>query len=524
MTKVLLPAIILLVLFASCQKELEDVLPGAYLKTDSTSLTLKETAGTKDSFRISANVKWAVTILPATADWLSASVTTGDGNAKVIISVTKSNTSDTIQKATILITPVSDTTVLPVIITVNQQKPAVRMRNAYGGTRLDEFFAAVPMDDGGFIAVGRTNSNDGDVSGLHGQQEDGWIIRIAADGSKVWQKVLGGSGFDGAYKIVKAADGNYLVIASGYSTDGDFAPAGGHFIFKIDGNGAILWKKQLISKNGYDIDYPRKIIPADGGGYMMVGLRRKPGADGDVWVGKINETGDMLWDKVYGGSDNDAGYDIVKASDNGYIVVGFAASNDGDVTGHRWLADGWILKIDNDGNKLWQKTYGGTFNDVFTSIVPAADGGYVMAGMSSSLDGDATGGYGNNQRADIWIVKINAAGSLVWQKKYGGTDEDRDPHITAISGGGFMIACFTRSKDGDITETLGGLVDTWVFRIDNNGSKLWQRSMGGSDEDYPEFLFEYKPGKYVIGGFAGSNDKDVVGFHGYADGWLMRFE
>jgi hypothetical protein len=254
MTRVLLPAIILLVLFASCQKELEDVLPGAYLKTDSTSLTLKETTGTKDSFRISANVEWAVTMLPATADWLSASVTSGNGNAKVIITVTKNNTSDTIQKATILISPVSDTTIRPVMITVNQQKPAVRMRNAYGGTRSDDFFGAVATDDGGFIAVGTTNSKDGDVSGLHGQWEDAWIIRIAADGNKVWQKVLGGSDRDGAYRIIKAADGNFLVWAGGPSTDGDFAPGGGQFIYKIDGNGAILWRKQLMSKNGYAID------------------------------------------------------------------------------------------------------------------------------------------------------------------------------------------------------------------------------------------------------------------------------
>jgi hypothetical protein len=257
---------------------------------------------------------------------------------------------------------------------------------------------------------------------------------------------------------------------------------------------------------------------------MMVGMRRKPGGDGDVWVGKMNETGDMLWDKVYGGNDNDIGYDIVKASDNGYIVVGFAASNDGDVTGHRWLADGWILKIDNDGNKLWQKTYGGTFTDVFTSIVPAADGGYVLTGMSYSNDGDASGGYGNNRWADIWIVKVNAVGSFAWQKKFGGSDEDRDPLIIAPSGGGFLIGCYSRSRDGDITETLGGFADTWVVRIDNNGNKVWQRPMGGSDEDYPEFLFEYKPGKFVIGGVAFSNNKDVVGHHGDGDGWLMRFE
>jgi hypothetical protein len=369
--------------------------------------------------------------------------------------------------------------------------------------------------------VGRTVSNDGDISGLHGQWEDAWIIRIAADGSKVWQKILGGSSRDGAYRIVKAADGNYLVIASGLSTDGDFAPGGGDFTFKIDGNGTILWKKQLVSKNGYTVDLPWNIIPADGGGYMLVGLRRKPGGDGDVWVGKINETGDMLWDKVYGGSANDMGYDIVKASDNGYIVVGWAASNDGDVSGHRGNGDGWILKIDNDGNKVWQKSYGGTNGDKFSHVVPAADGGYVLIGDSYSNDGDATGGYGN--RADVWVVKVNAAGSLVWQKKFGGSDEDGYPQITSLSGGGVLIGFDTRSKDGDITDASRG-VDAWLIKLDNNGNKVWQRPVGGTDEDLVEFIIEYKPGKYALGGLTFSNDQDVVGLHGDGDGWLMRFE
>jgi len=516
MNKYLLSTLLLLLVLAACQKEIEEEPAPPFLRTDSTSLTLPAEASKKDSFKISSNLEWNIRIDPATADWLSVNITSGKGNTLVIVTVAKPNTSDTIQKATITISPVKDTTQKPVVIQVSQNKPVVKMRNVYGGTELDEFFSVVAMADGGFIAVGRTISNNGDVSGLHGRWEDAWIIRIAANGDKVWQKAIGGTDRDGAWYIGQASDGNYLVLAGGESRDGDFAGSnGGGYLFKIDGNGAVLLKKQI----GDQFHYANSIAPATGGGYIITG-GANPAGFSDVWVAKLNDQGDQQWEKTYGGSWSEGAAHVVTASDGGYIIAGGTQSTDGDVTGNHGGDDAWIIKIDDNGNKVWQKTYGGSGGDGCSYIAKTSDGGYVIAGATGSNDGDVSGNHGSS---DYWLYKINATGALVWQKTFGGPDTDVAMHMIPTADGGFVVTGYSRSSTGDITN-FRGQTDTWVVKIDGNGNKIWQRALGGTDEDYGDFILEYTAGKFVVVGTTYSDDLDIVGLHGYGDAWLMRFE
>ncbi|NII29389.1 hypothetical protein HB364_30190 [Pseudoflavitalea sp. X16] len=516
MNKVLLLFVLLLALCTSCQKELSEESLVPYLKTDSTTLLLPEGAGGKDSFQVKSNIQWQITVLPATADWLTTSITTGKGTLRVFVSVAKDNVSDTIQEATILISPVNNITVKPISISVSQNKPAVKTRNAYGGTEMEEFFCAVATSDGGIIAVGRSTSDNGDVSGNKGQ-EDGWVIKIDAKGDKVWQKTLGGSDRDVVSYIVPTADGNFLIAAGG-SIDGDFAGVGwidDSKIFKIDGNGNILLKKSVPGE-------VYSITPATGGGYVFVGESAN-----DFSVTKTDENLTVLWQKTYGGSGYEWASSVVEASDNGYIVAGYSDSQNGHISGNKGLGDFWIIKVDQNGNLVWEKSYGGTAYEYCYSITKAQDGGYVVVGGAVSNDGDISGHHGNssgyvNDATDAWVIKLDVNGNKLWSKVFGGTQDDKFTYITPAQGGGFLLSGSSRSKDGDITN-LKGVRDAWVVKLDENGSMIWTKNPGGNDEEWGDFILEPSKGKYVLVGTTFSSNGDVVGLNGYGDGWVLKF-
>jgi hypothetical protein len=514
MKKVLFLSGLLLAIFTSCQKDINEVLSGPHLETDSTALTLPAVSAATDSFRIKASVEWQITVLPATADWFTTNITTGNGDSKIVVTVTKNNTSDTIQKATIIISAVNNTSVKPVTISVSQNKPEKKSRNAYGGTDDDKFFYAVATADGGIIAVGESTSTDGDVSGNKGQ-EDAWIIKIDANGEKVWQKTLGGTGRDAATYITPTSDGNYLIAAAG-SSDGDFAGISGTMLVKIDGNGNILSKKDMpLSIAG--------IVPVTGGGYVMGGA-----VNNDYALAKTDANFNVLWVKTYGGTGQDWAVSIVEASDNnGYVLAGYSDSNDGNITGNKGYGDYWVIKVDQSGSLVWQKSYGGSWYEYATSMARTQDGGYVIAGATESSDGDVVNKYANNgytnDADDGWVIKIDANGNKVWTKTLGGTWGDVFSCITPAQSGGFLLSGYTRSNDGNITD-LDGVSDVWAVKLGENGNLLWSKTPGGSDEEYGYYILESSVGNYVALGNTFSNDGDVVGLHGYGDGWIYKFK
>jgi hypothetical protein len=513
MKQFLLPLSLLIALFTSCQKEIDEELPEYYLQSDSSSITLPSTPGATDSFHIKANIGWQITILPATADWLTTNVTTGNGDLHVIVTVARNNTSDTIQKATIVISPVNNPDVKPVSVLVSQNKPDKKARNAYGGTGLEDFYCAIATSDGGIIAVGESTSRNGDVSSNKGQ-EDAWIIKVDANGERVWQKSIGGTGRDAAYYITQASDGNFLVSAGG-SVDGDFAGTSGTILIKIDGSGNTIWKKDMP----FDVV---GIVPATGGGYMLAGT-----VNNDYVAAKTDDNFNIVWQKSYGGTGQDWASSIVGASDNGYILGGYSDSNDGQVTGNKGLGDFWVIKIDQGGNLVWQKSYGGSAYEYCTGMTRSQDGGYVLVGSTESNDKDVVNKYGNlgyaNDATDGWVLKLDVNGNKVWTKTLGGTWGDLFASITPAQGGGFLLSGYTRSNDGNVSD-LSGVSDTWAVKLSESGGLLWSKTPGGTDEEYGQWILEPTPGNYVMIGITYSNDGDVVGLNGYGDGWIYRFK
>lgn len=215
-----------------------------------------------------------------------------------------------------------------------------------------------------------------------------------------------------------------------------------------------------------------------------------------------------LWSKIYGGSEQDEFRAIAKAPDGGFVMAGSTYSNNGDVSGLHAYKDMWVVKVDGNGNKVWQRTLGGSGQDAAWSVAAAQDGGFVVAGYTYSADGDVTGYHGNG---DMWVVKLNSAGNIVWQRALGGSRSDEATSVAATADGGFIIAGMTMSSDGDVSRFLGNS-DSWVVKLDGAGNLLWENSYGGADHDKPGAIAESPQGGYYL---AISTDTATWNFNPY---------
>lgn len=339
-------------------------------------------------------------------------------------------------------------------------------QNALGGSLIDGSYSIQETSDGGFVAAGNTGSNDGDVSGFHGLQ-DFWVLKLDDQGNLVWQHALGGSDYDLAFSVEETSDGGFIVAGESKSIDGD-----------VSGN--------------------------HGGK--------------DVWVLKLDAQGNLIWQNALGGSDHDVAYSIQETSDGAFIGTGYSRSNDGDVSGNHGGNDVWIFKLDAQGNLIWQNSLGGSEHDVAHSVQETRNGGFIAVGVSESNDGDVSGNHGEQ---DFWVLKLDRQGNLIWQNSLGGSDDERAYSVQETSNGGFVVAGHTYSNDGDVSG-YHGLTDAWVIELDPAGNLSWQRTLGGSSVDQANSIQETSAGVFIVTGRSSSNDGDVSGGHGSVDFWVVK--
>jgi hypothetical protein len=183
---------------------------------------------------------------------------------------------------------------------------------------------------------------------------------------------------------------------------------------------------------------------------------------------KLNSSGDIEWQKCLGGTNWDVAYTIQQTSDGRFIVAGYTESNDGDVSGNHGNSDYWVVKLDSSGDILWQKCLGGTSWDFANSIQQTSDGGFIVAGYTESNDGDVSGNHGGS---DAWVVKLNSSGDIEWQKCLGGTGDEYVNSIKQTSDGGFIVAGCTKSNDGDVLGNHGN-DDSWVVKLTNEPDRI----------------------------------------------------
>lgn len=406
-------------------------------------------------------------------------------------------------------------------------QPTVQWQHSYGGSGFDDASASIRTNDGGYLVTGYSDSNDSDVTGNHGGY-DAWVIRTDPTGSLLWQKTYGGSDHDQFFSVVQTGNGYIFAGATG-SNDGDVTGLHGGYdcwIVRTDSAGTILWQRTY---GGTDYEGAYSIIPTYDGNYIVAAASGSN--DGDVggnygiyydyWIFKINTSGDLLWEKNYGGSNNDGARCIVGTADSGYVVVGNVSSNDIDVTGNHGGMDHWLIKIDSVGDLLWQHAFGGTQSEIPFSLCKVNDG-FILAGYTRSSDGDVTGQHGG---MDYWIVKTDLSGGLIWQKTLGGSLDEVAYSIATTNDQGVVIAGYTLSDNGDVIGFHGALVpDYWVVKLDALGTLQWQKCLGGNETDYATSIIQVSTGDYLVAGYTQSADGDVTLNNGIEDYWVVELQ
>lgn len=282
----------------------------------------------------------------------------------------------------------------------------------------------------------------------------------------------------------------------------------------------IQWQKSL---GGTKEDIALSVQQTSDGGYIVTG--RSYSRDGNVtlnngiydyWIVKLTSTGTIQWQKSLGGSSSDEAYSIQQTSDGGYIVAGESYSKNGDVTINYGNSDIWVVKLSNIGVIEWQKSYGGTYTETVNTIKQTADGGYIICGNTLSRDKDVTLNHG---RTDAWIVKLSNDGVIQWQKSYGGSLNDYARSIQQTSDGGYIFAGQTESTNGDITENHGGF-DVWVVKLNSNGGIQWQKTYGDSGYENAYSISQTWDGGYILAGTFQTED-GYVGDDFRAYDWLV---
>lgn len=400
------------------------------------------------------------------------------------------------------------------------QAPAIEWQKALGGSGDEVATALQRTTDGGYIMAGRTSPIAGDI-----YQNRFLVVKLDDFGILQWQNALGGTGNDFATAIQQTGDGGYIMAGSTSSNDGDVSGNHGEFDFwvvKLDASGALEWQK-CLGGTGNDLAYA--IQQTADGGYIIAGQTGSNDGDvsgnhgvDDVWVVKLNGAGAIQWQYALGGTGYDQAKAIQQTADGGYIMAGSTSSNDGDVSGHHGQADFWVVKLDGSGTLQWQKCLGGTGADQANAIQQTADGGYIVAGITLSNNGNVTGSQG---LFDAWMVKLDGFGTLQWQKACGGSSNDFAIHIQQAADGGYIMAGSTSSNDGDVSGHQG-LGDYWVVKLDVSGSIQWQKCLGGTDADQANAILQTADGGYIIAGQTGSNTGDVSGNHGGNDAWVVK--
>jgi beta-propeller uncharacterized protein DUF5122 len=301
-------------------------------------------------------------------------------------------------------------------------------QKTYGGSGDDLINSIQQTSDGGFIVVGSTSSFSGS-GGI-------WVLKLNANGNVIWQKTYGGSDSDGANSIQETSDGGFIVVGSTIS----FSGISGYWVLKLDANGNIAWQRAY----GNSSQFATSIQQTSDGGFIVAGFTYPTPLK--FCVLKLDGNGNVIWQKTYGGSKISEATSIQETSDGGFIVAGYTNSYGAG------NSDIWVLKLNVNGNVTWQKTYGGTGGDGASSIQQTTDGGFILAGSTSSF---GSGG--------IWVLKLDANGNVTWQKTYGGSGVDRARSIQQTSDGGFIVA-------GDTSSYGASDWDIWVLKLDANGN------------------------------------------------------
>jgi len=402
----------------------------------------------------------------------------------------------------------------------------------YGGSDVDVAFVIKFTGDGGTIVAGYTDSKDGDID-PHTSREywDLWVAKLNKCGIIQWEQSFGGTGYESARDIVQTSDGGYMVLAETNSTDGGvIAGFGGTkdiWLLKLGATGNLVWQKRY---GGSGLDIGNHLELTSDGGFLIAAssssndgnITGNHGNGGytDGVLMKLNASGALQWTRCYGGSKNEELFDI-EIIDGKTYLAGFTNSVDGDVPPSQQNYDVWLLALDANGNKIFSKIYGGSQNDVAYSMTKGADGTLTLAGYTTSDDGDVSGAKGSQ---DYWVINIDQNGNLNWQKVLGGTEADYANTIITDQDSGYIIGGISYSDNGDINNALGE-GDYWTVKLDAAGKLVWKQTWGGGSSDHLRYMI-HDPvrNEYYLAGDSDSGDGDFSNSYGETDFAVIKLK
>ncbi len=436
-------------------------------------------------------------------------------------------------------------------------QPVFQWDKTFGGDDYEQLHAIRPLADGNIIIGGNTQSR---ISGSVTHEMCGdtlipnfdfWLLKTDIYGNKIWDKRYGGDGMELMWTVLPMRDGGFL--CGGFSTSNASCDKaedniGGNgladwWVVRTDANGEKMWER-TYGTDGWEelrefVELPDGNILAMGwGGHGSGGnfTKEVAGRDSlDIRLAKLKPNGDIIWDKVYGGNGYELGLKLTPTPSGDLLIGGQSSSREGTgnktakLYGRQGLVknhDMWVIKINTDGGIIWDRTFGGDSNDVLTDIEPTLDGGFLLGGQSNSL---ASGNKesGNKGMRDFFLVKIDGDGNKEWDRSYGGSNLDDGFALYVNEEQEILFGGVSRSEnsgDSDKSDPPEGGDDFWMIFLEPNGDKVWDVSFGGSENDALFDMFPVADGGVILGGHSASG---VNGYKtqpnvGRDDYWIVK--
>lgn len=343
----------------------------------------------------------------------------------------------------------------------------------FGGLGFDLGWSVQQTTDEGYIITG-------DIDSYGTRSGDVWLIKTDANGHKVWDTSFGGANTEEGYSVQQTTDGGYIITGD----TGSFGAGSYDFwLIKTDDNGNEQWNRTFGGANtdlGYSGQQTRD------GGYILTGIAgvtHVGDGNADVWLVKTDTNGIEQWNRTFGGiNTDDGGWSVQQTNDAGYIITGFSYSFGAG------LCDIWLVKTDDNGNEQWNRTFGGEGYEVGSSVQQTIDGGYIISGFTNSF------GAGNY---DVWLIKTDDNGNQQWNRTFGGINMDDCHTVQQTSDGGYIIT--------GTTDSFGaGEADVWLIKTDANGEKVWDKTFGGRQNDLGNDAQQTSDNGYILTGITTS--------------------
>ena len=424
----------------------------------------KETLDNKEIIKEPKNttrIQFTKTFGGSLNDVAKAITKTAD-NGYAIVGYTQSNNGDITNKIT------ED---FDVILKKYSASDVLEFTKIFGRSKDDRANSVIQTIDGGYAILGYSSNTSEKLKNNGGK--DFWVVKTNAKGNVIWEKTFGFSGNEEGMAIIQTNDHGFLLVGSI-----DISASKGQ------GNAKTTSKKH---------------------------------AGGEYWAIKISNRGDFKWSNFFGGSFTDTPFDVVETQHNSFIIVGQSDSTDVDVSDNLGTYDFWVIHISAKGNLIWEKSFGGSQIDEAYGISKTSDNNFIILGNTRSTDQNISN---NNGGADIWLIKIDINGNLIWEKSIGGSGFDVGRSIHKTANNGFLISGSSKSTNEKFTNK--GTNDAWLLKVDNNGNLQWQKTIGGSKIDFLYDAIQINENSYVAVGETTSSDHDIITNKGFSDLLIVK--